>query len=88
MKHRKEGGVHQIRIAFLWGGVMFAGRMPAPEENTTLPPTYRWPYFVGGFVILWIVLTVAWMVWGVGQTQRERELRQHRDAFGLSLIHI
>ncbi len=61
---------------------MFAGRMLAPEENTTLPPTYRWPYFVGGFVILWVVLTVVWMLWGVKQTKAEREMRERLDAFG------
>ena len=37
---------------------------------------------MGGFVVLWIGLTVAWMIWGVKQTKAEREMREGLDAFG------
>ena len=50
-----------------------------PEQKTQ---SYQWPIWVGGFVVLWIGLTVAWMIWGVKQTKAEREMREGLDAYG------
>tara|TARA_B100001939_G_scaffold52677_1_gene41920 strand:+ start:214 stop:438 length:225 start_codon:yes stop_codon:yes gene_type:complete len=52
----------------------------ADSEQKT--QSYQWPIWVGGFVVLWIGLTVAWMIWGVKQTKAEREMREGLDAFG------
>ena len=83
MKHARRPAVHQIRIAFLSGAVMFSGpdgglfgRFRA--EN----PIVSVAYLGGGFVVLWIGLTVAWMIWGVKQTKPEREMREGLDAYG------
>ncbi len=57
------------------------------QENETAPattvrPAYRWPYFLGAFVLLGMVLAVMWTLWGVNQTREQREDRKNRDAFG------
>ena len=51
-------------------------------DSASKTKSYQWPIWVGGFVILWIGLTVAWMIWGVKQTKAEREMRQGLDAYG------
>ena len=35
---------------------------------------YRWPWYLLGFVIAGIVLSVLWMSWEIRRTQRIREL--------------
>ena len=61
---------------------MFSGPMAELEQKNPSPKQYRWPFVVGAFVILWLVLTVVWMFWGVEQTRKEREIRNQHDEFG------
>tara|TARA_Y100000588_G_C14255338_1_gene925186 strand:+ start:1464 stop:1673 length:210 start_codon:yes stop_codon:yes gene_type:complete len=62
--------------------------MPVSDEPKKLPPNYRWPFFAGLFGVLWVLLAVLWMVWGVNQTKKEKEQRRRLDAFGNNLEHI
>ncbi|SVE03938.1 uncharacterized protein METZ01_LOCUS456792 [marine metagenome] len=59
--------------------------MLVSEERKVSPPNYRWPFIVGGFVVLWMLLAVVWMMWGANQTRKEGERRRHLDSFGNQL---
>ena len=56
--------------------------MSVSEERKVSPQNYRWPFIVGGFAVLWMVLTVVWMLWGANQTRQEGERRRNLDPYG------
>tara|TARA_Y100001934_G_C12104027_1_gene655319 strand:- start:574 stop:780 length:207 start_codon:yes stop_codon:yes gene_type:complete len=63
-------------------------RMPNPDESEISPKNYRWPLFACLFAILWVLLTVLWMAWGVNQTKKEKEQRLQMDPFGNQLEQV
>ena len=48
-------------------------------STATPKPTYRWPWFVLGAVILAVVLAVVWMSYEVKRTRRIRELNSNTN---------
>ena len=62
--------------------------MSDSEESEISPKNYRWPLFVGVFVVLWVLFTMLWMVWGASQTKKEKEHRRQMDSFGNQLEQI
>jgi len=64
---------------------MYLPPMPVSKESNISPFNYRWPFFVAGLVALWIIITVIWMVWGVGQVRQDREQGKESYPFGNQL---
>jgi len=56
--------------------------MPVSKESNISPQKYRWPFFVAGLVVLWIVITAIWMFWGVGQVRQEKGQGRQSYPFG------
>ena len=61
---------------------MFPVLMTPPDNVPESPPTYRWPYFLGAFVLLGIVLGLMWTFWSVRMTAEQRKDRERLDDFG------
>jgi hypothetical protein len=47
---------------------------PARTTGPSAAPSYRWPWFVLGGVILAVVLAVVWMSFAVKRTRMIRDL--------------
>lgn len=68
----------RVRRELEFGGVWGNGDAMADERGTDPAPegapTYRWPWFVLGAVVLGVVLAILWMAQEVRRTRRIREL--------------
>ena len=56
--------------------------MTPPDNAPESLPTYRWPYFLGAFVVLGIVVGILWTLWSIRMTAEQREKRRGLDHFG------
>ena len=61
---------------------MFPVLMTSSDNLPELPPTYRWPYFLGAFVLLGIVLGLMWTLWSIRMTAEQRNDHEKLDEFG------
>jgi len=61
---------------------MFPVLMTPSDNVPELPPTYRWPYFLGAFVLLGIVLGLMWTFWSIRMTAEQRKDHEKLDDFG------
>jgi hypothetical protein len=56
--------------------------MTPPDNAPESLPTYRWPYFLGAFVLLGIVIGIMWTLWSIRMTIDQRKEREALDDFG------
>jgi hypothetical protein len=56
--------------------------MTPPDNAPESLPTYRWPYFLGAFVVLGIVIGIMWTFWSIRMTEEQRDKRRGLDPFG------
>ena len=61
---------------------MFLALMTSSDNPPEMPPTYRWPYFLGAFVLLGIVLGLMWTLWSIRMTAEQRKNHEKLDEFG------
>ena len=61
---------------------MFPVLMTPSDNVPELPPTYRWPYFLGAFVLLGIVLGLMWTFGSILMTAEQRKDHEKLDDFG------
>ena len=56
--------------------------MTTPSNAPVSPPAYRWPYFLGAFVLLGFAIGIMWIFWSIRMTAEQRQEREALDEFG------
>ena len=77
-----EHSATRFALHFCRVGLIFGPPMTPPDNAPESLPTYRWPYFLGAFVLLGIVLGIMWTLWSIRMTTDQRKEREALDSFG------